>query len=78
MKCECGSSLEKTTNCEQYKVGDMVLVIANIPMFECPSCHAFYYDNNVLDRIDEIVASIKENADQKITLFDFELACATA
>ena len=78
MRCDCGASLVETTTCEQHKVGNILLVIANIPTLECLSCQASFYDDEVLDRIDEIVSTVKENASQKVTLFNFELACATA
>ncbi len=78
MRCDCGTSLVKTTTCEQHQVGNMMLVIANIPTLRCPTCQEAFYDDGVLDRIDEIISTVKENASQKVTLFNFELACATA
>jgi len=78
MRCECGASLVETTTCEQYKIGHMVLVIANIPVFECPLCQAVFYDDEVLNRVDKIISAAKDNVNQEVTLFNFELACATA
>lgn len=65
MRCDCGASLVKTTSCEQYKVQNMVLVVDNIPTFECPSCQASFYEDAVLDRLDEIVSSARENVIRK-------------
>ncbi|OPX89467.1 MAG: hypothetical protein A4E53_01544 [Pelotomaculum sp. PtaB.Bin104] len=66
MRCDCGASLVETTTCEQYKVESMVLVIANIPALKCPSCQAFFYEDEVLDRIDEIISTAGENINQKV------------
>lgn len=53
MKCDCGASLEETTTSEKYEIEGAVLEIADVPAYKCPSCHAYYFDDKVLDRIDD-------------------------
>lgn len=69
LKCSCASRKSSTTTCYR-KIGDSYVIIEHVPCMVCDVCGEIYYKASVIERIDEIVASL--DASSKVSIVDFE------
>lgn len=58
MKCTvCGTELKATNTDLPFKVGDgTIVIVKNLPILQCTSCPEYLLEDQVLAKIDEILA----------------------
>ena len=60
-----------TTHVVNYK--DCIIIIRNVPCFECEQCGEKYYTDEVAEKIEKIVESAKKLM-QEISVVDYKTA----
>ena len=71
MKCiECGKELKAATKTYVANLNTCVIVIKHVPAYIC-DCGEAYYDDEVSDRLEEIVCSLKKIIND-IAVVDYE------
>ena len=61
MKCmRCGKPAYKSVTSEAIELGFGLLVIRNIPCYECEECDEIFYTGDVVQKIESIVAEAKQ------------------
>jgi YgiT-type zinc finger domain-containing protein len=71
MKCmKCGRNAYKSTTCEAIELGVGLLVIRNIPCYKCDECDEIFYTGDVMQKLEEITESVKQQI-QEITIVDY-------
>jgi YgiT-type zinc finger domain-containing protein len=71
MKCTvCGGQLETTTTDLPFKVGDTTIVILKgIPVVQCARCPEYLMDDDVLRRVDEILARVEGRTELEVVRY---------
>ncbi|MBR2280789.1 MAG: type II toxin-antitoxin system MqsA family antitoxin [Ruminococcus sp.] len=60
MKCiECGGNYINTTRTHVVDLKKFIIIIRNVPCMECVQCGDSVYSDSVVERLDEIVESLK-------------------
>ncbi len=60
MKCfTCNAEMKQATTTHFVDLKKCMIIIKNVPCLECPQCGEKYYTDEVAERLDEIVNSIK-------------------
>ena len=62
-----------TTHVVNYK--DCIIIIRNVPCFECEQCGEKYYTDEVAEKIEKIVESAKKLM-QEISVVDYKTAAS--
>ncbi len=74
MKCmKCGSDTYKSTTSEAIEMEFGLLVIRNIPCYKCSECDEILLTGDVVKKIEEITAQVKQLM-QEITIIDYTKA----
>ena len=74
MKCmKCKKEMFKSTTTEAIELGFGVLVIRNIPCYNCVECDEIFYTGDVAQKIEEITERVKLFI-QEIIVVDYEKA----
>ena len=72
MYCKGGDFIEsKTTHVVKYK--GSLIIIENVPCLECDQCGETYFTDDVAERLEEIVNSVKK-VESKISIIDYQKA----
>ncbi len=68
MKCmACGAQLRSAHSDLPFKVSEQTIVIVKqLPVLQCESCVQYLLEDRVLNRVDEILASIDSAAELEI------------
>lgn len=68
MKCAvCGAELRTTTTDLPFKVSGMTIVILKgLPVVQCARCPEYLIEDEVLRRVDEILARVEGGAELEI------------
>ena len=63
MKCHvCGANLQAITTDLPFKTNETTIVIMkNLPLYQCESCREYLLEDPVLKRVEEIIQNV-ENA----------------
>jgi len=71
MKCHvCGGKLEHTVTSLPFRVSSRaILVIKELPVFECVNCTEFFLEDEVMVRVEELVAKVDEGAELEVVHF---------
>lgn len=71
MKCAvCGAKLRSTTTDLPFKVSDTTIVILKaLPVVQCVSCPEYLIEDEVLRRVDEILAKVEGGTELEIVRF---------
>lgn len=68
MKCAvCGAELRTTTTDLPFKVSDTTIVILKgLPVVQCGGCPEYLIEDEVLRRVDEILATVEGGTELEI------------
>ncbi|MBT8363885.1 MAG: type II toxin-antitoxin system MqsA family antitoxin [Deltaproteobacteria bacterium] len=68
MKCHvCGSKLETIITDLPFKVDEaLIVILKEVPVLQCESCSEYLLEDNVLRRVDEILAKVDPAAELEI------------
>jgi len=68
MKCHvCGSRLEPVVTDLPFKVHESTIVILkNLPVLQCESCAEYLLDDQVMQRVDEILRKVDTAAELEV------------
>ena len=65
----CGQ-LERELSCLPFRVGRRtILVIRDLPVWECCSCSEFQLEDEVMVKVEELVIKVNEAAELKVVTF---------
>jgi YgiT-type zinc finger domain-containing protein len=74
MRCmDCGGNMIESKTVFSVQFGDSVIVIKNVPCFECELCGYTEFSDEVSSRLEEMVESIKKSA-QEVAVLDYSKA----
>ncbi len=75
MKClKCGSTAYESRNSEAIELENgCLLVIRNIPCYKCTQCDEILYTGDVVEQLEQIIASAKKLA-QQLMVVDYTSA----
>jgi YgiT-type zinc finger domain-containing protein len=68
MKCHlCGSRMQSIITALPFKVNDTTIVIMkDLPVFQCDGCSEYLLDDPVLKRVDTIIENVDAAAELEI------------
>ena len=68
LKCGlCGSTMRATTTNPPFKVSETTIVILKeLPVFQCENCSEYLLDDSVLKRVDEILEKVDTAAELEV------------
>ena len=71
MKCTvCGGELRTATTDLPFKVGDTTIVILKgLPVVQCARCPEYLIDDEVLRKVDEILARVEGRTELEIVRY---------
>lgn len=71
MKCRiCGCNMKSITTALPFKVSEQsIVMIKDIPTFQCENCFEYLLDDSVMARVDVILSKITEGAELEIVQF---------
>jgi YgiT-type zinc finger domain-containing protein len=71
MKCAtCGGELRRTMTDLPFKVSDTsIVILKGLPVIQCPRCPEYLIDDEVLRRVDEILAKVKGATELEIVRY---------
>ena len=61
MKCHvCGTSMTRVVTDHPFRVNRSVMIILrDLPLLDCRECGAYAFEENVMERVHEIVARLR-------------------
>jgi len=71
MKCPvCGGKLERTVSSLPFRVSRRaILVVRELPAWECGNCSELLLDDEVMGRIEESIGRVDEAAELEVVYF---------
>ena len=71
MKCHvCGGKLGHTVSSLPFRVGKRsILVIKNLPVWECGNCSEFLLEDEVMERIELLISRVDEAAELEVVSY---------
>lgn len=68
MKCSvCGTNLRATNTDLPFKIRETsIVIVKNLPVLQCGSCPQYLLEDDVLGRVDEILARADNEAELEI------------
>lgn len=69
----CGAKAEKSTTTYVRDLGKCIIIIRNVPCFKCTECNEVIYTGDVLEKINRIVETLKQQMTE-IAVADYEMA----
>jgi len=71
MKCSrCGCNAVKTTTSSVTDLGDVLIIIRNVPCYKCEDCDEIIYTGDVIANIEKIINAAKM-LHQEISVIDY-------
>ena len=71
MKCSrCGRNVTKSTTTYVSDLGDVLVVVRNVPCYKCEECGEIMYTGEVAQHIEKIVNTAKE-LKQEVSIIDY-------
>ena len=71
MRCpNCGSDVTKSTTACVTDLGDVLVVVRNVPCFKCNHCDEIIYAGDVLQNLERFV-NIAKSLKQEISVIDY-------
>ena len=72
MKCFfCKGELEKTTTKYIVDLGDCVVIVKNVPAMVCRQCGEKSFDDETMERLEIIVASVKNSLVREVAIVEY-------
>lgn len=71
MKCAvCGGELRRATTDLPFKVSDTsIVILKGLPLIQCASCPEYLMEDEVLRRVDEILARVERGTELEIVRY---------
>lgn len=71
MRCHCcGAEMEKVkTNLPFKLTGQTILVVEDIPVVQCQNCPEYLLEDEVMEKIDQMISELDENVELEIIPF---------
>jgi YgiT-type zinc finger domain-containing protein len=71
MKCTvCGGELRRTTTDLPFKVSDTsIVILKGVPVIQCARCPEYLLEDEVLRRVDEILAKVEGATELEIVRY---------
>ena len=70
MTCHtCNGKLEKLITDLPFKVISAIVIIKELPVFQCSSCSEYVLDDSVMARVEVILNSIDKSAEVEIVRY---------
>jgi YgiT-type zinc finger domain-containing protein len=68
MKCHvCGSKLQAITTDLPFKANEnSIVIMKNLPLYQCESCSEYLLDDPVLKRVEEIIQNVDTAAELEV------------
>lgn len=68
MKCHvCGSDMEQIVTDLPFKVnGTTIVILKNLPTYQCKSCTEYLLDDPILARVDDILETVDNAAELEV------------
>ena len=71
MNCpHCGNEAEKSTTTFTVDLGEVLVVIRNVPSYQCEHCGKTVYEPKVYQKIENIVNAAKQ-LKQEVSIVDY-------
>jgi YgiT-type zinc finger domain-containing protein len=71
MKCSrCGCNAIKTTTSSVTDLGDMLIIVRNVPCYQCEHCDEIIYAGDVIANIEKIIKAAQA-LHQEISVIDY-------
>ena len=71
MRCgSCGGTMVEGLTTDVTDLGNMVIIIRNVPCFKCIECNDIFYTASVLKQLEKIIEEAKRYL-QEIAVIDF-------
>ncbi|MBQ9214173.1 MAG: type II toxin-antitoxin system MqsA family antitoxin [Bacteroidales bacterium] len=71
MNCpHCGNEAERNTTTFTVDLGEVLIVIRNVPCYQCEHCGEIVYDATVYQKIETIVNAAKQSR-QEVSIVDY-------
>jgi len=71
MNCpRCGNNVVKSTTTFVSDLGDILIIIRNVPCYQCEDCDEIVYSGDVIKNIESFVTSAKA-LKQEISIIDY-------
>lgn len=71
MRCAvCGGELRKSTTDLPFKLSDTsIVILKGLPVIQCAKCPEYLMDDEVLRRVDEILAKVERGTELEIVRY---------
>ena len=71
MECTlCGENMEMVVTDLPFKLTQKsIVIIKEVPVFQCKSCVEYLFEDHVMDKIDKILGNIDNNTELQIRRF---------
>lgn len=68
MNCHsCGGKLKKIVTDLPFKLrNDSIVIIKNLPVFQCQNCHEYLLEDQVLEQVDKILEKVGNTVELEI------------
>ncbi|MBO7598831.1 MAG: YgiT-type zinc finger protein [Bacteroidales bacterium] len=71
MKCQrCGGNAVKSTTSSVTDLGDVLIIVRNVPCYQCEHCDEIIYTGNVLANLEKFIDAAKK-LHQEISVIDY-------
>lgn len=71
----CGAQAHKGYTTDVTDLGNCLIIIRNVPCYKCDECDEIIYTGDVLEKLENIIATSKKLA-QEISIIDFSKVAA--
>jgi YgiT-type zinc finger domain-containing protein len=63
----CGGDLQERVTDLPFKLGDRtIVIIKEVPVFQCPDCHAYLLDDPVMAHVERLLDSANQSIELAI------------
>ena len=71
MKCHvCGAVMQEMKTDLPFKINERsIIVVRDVPVIQCSGCREYMLSDEVMERLDELLAGVNSNADLEIVRF---------
>ncbi len=71
MKCHrCGTTMHALTTTLPFKTGpESIVVIKDLPVFECLGCHEYLLDDATMAQVETLLSKVSEGAEVEVVRF---------
>lgn len=74
MRCSaCGARAEKSTSTSVTELGNCLIIVCNVPCYKCCECSETMYTADVVQKLEEIIASAQKLM-QQVSIIDYAQA----